>query len=153
MAFQSGAFQSGAFQIGGDVVAPPTPADFSPKKGGIPSRRYKKPYIVTVDGEDFVVNSLAEAEELLFDAKEALEEAVRVPEKPAQTDKVLPVKAPRIRVSGPTGPDLNKLVEIVAAKRKEFREIYTDAERNIELSYLLRIAAEDDDEEALLLLM
>lgn len=132
-----GGFQVGAFQ--------PAYQQQESRKQGAGSnkkrrKRYQEKYLVEIDGVDFVVQSAEEAEALLAEARQTVEEAVAVPQ------AVQKIKAPKIRVRGPVTPDLSELVSIVKDAREAIRAIYEQA-RNAEIATLLRMKAEDDDED------
>jgi hypothetical protein len=141
MAFQSGGFQAGGFQQGGAVVSSTTgqPGAGSAKR----RRKYKQKHFVTIDGKDYAVASLADAMELLAEAREEVAEAVAEKQ---------PVKLPRIRVKGPKGPELLELVEMVSHERELLRAAYANVQRDAEIARLMYEAAEQDDEDALLAL-
>lgn len=145
---------SGQIIISGEAPQVINSGDPLPSRqtGGGTSRRrkrYQKPYVVEIDGEDFVVSSAAEAEALLAKAQETAEELlvdVRVSPTP-----VAP-KAPRIRVKGPAGPDLTELVGMVSETREAIRELYLIA-RNAEIGVLMRKIEDDDEDDALTALL
>ena len=116
---------------------------FRKDKGGFPLKtQFRRKYVITIDGQDFLVNSPEEAAQLLEAAEETAKEVVaEIPAKP-----LAPPKIPRIRVSGPPGPELTAIVEEVAEVRDEIKELYEQAIRNAEIAYYLRL---QDDEEAL----
>lgn len=128
------------------------PADTSAKqKGAGKSRAKRKKYIVEIDGEDFHVESPAEAQRLLDRAREVAEEAVElVKEAPKKARPSL--KSPRIRVRG-EGEDLQAIVSIVAKTRDDIRRLYRDASRTAEIAALLRKQLEDDEEDAITVLL
>lgn len=128
------------------------PADTSAKqKGAGKSRAKRKKYIVEIDGEDFHVESPAEAQRLLDRAREVAEEAVElVKEAPKKARPNL--KSPRIRVRG-EGEDLQAIVSIVAKTRDDIRRLYRDASRTAEIAALLRKQLEDDEEDAITVLL
>lgn len=144
--FQTGAFQPTAFQVVGE--APVFVPEERRKDAGRPKRkRYREKFVVEIDGQDFVVQSAEEAEILLAEARQTVEEAVQ--EAPKAQQKI---KAPRIRVRGTPGPDLSELVSIVKESREQIRAIYERA-RDAEIAMLLRMRAEQDEDDAITVLM
>lgn len=118
------------------------------------SRRRR--YFVEIDGQQFLVNSQAEAQSLLDHAKALAERAAekaaeRVEAKRKPEKKVAPVKLdpPKIEAS----PELNlDLTDI----RNQLQRVYQDAALALEMRMLLQRQAEQearDEEEALFLLM
>jgi len=83
------------------------------------------------------------AEELLADAQAAAKAKKTAPKTP---------KAPKIRVRGPVGDDLNELVSVVSEGREAIRDLF-DAARDAEIGYLIRKLEEDDEEDAITALL
>jgi hypothetical protein len=100
-------------------------------------KKYEKRLVVEIDGEEFVVDSPEEAQDLLEAAKATLPE-------------VATAKPPRIRAKGPAGPELTELVDTVAQQRDEIRKMFNELQQLAEIQRLLE---EQDDEEALLALL
>lgn len=113
------------------------------------ARKYRRRYIVEVDGQDFAVESEEDARALLESAKETAQEVV---EQAIVSAKAAPptLKAPRIRVRGEVGPELQSLIAEVALVRQQIRDLYERARRDAEIAYLMQL---DDDEEAISLLL
>jgi valyl-tRNA synthetase len=107
-----------------------------------------------VDGNEFVVESPEEAEELLAQAKQVAEELLSDAQAAAKAKKTAPKtpKAPKIRVRGPVGDDLNELVSVVSEGREAIRDLF-DAARDAEIGYLIRKLEEDDEEDAITALL
>lgn len=129
--------------LGGEV----TPSRRADGGGRILRRRYRKPFVVEIDGKDFVVNSPEEAEELLAQAKDAAQELLVDARVEAVKGKKRPItpKSPKIRVRG-DGPELKEVIALVADARRAIRDAFELA-RAAELSYLLRRKLEEDDED------
>src|SRR6187399_2834123 len=125
-AFQHGAFQQPGFQTLGAVTPTPTPGSFNIRNpAGGKSKRKKQRSVVEIDGEQFIVNSEAEAQALLEQARElaepqavvaaksALNKARKVKRKTG-TMPTLEVAVPEIKfLSG--DPDVSDMV--LAAQR------------------------------------
>jgi hypothetical protein len=143
MAFQGNAFQG--FQSVGAVAPSASPAAGGPGKG---RRKFKKRHVVTIDGEDYVVESLADAAALVAELREEVAEAVAE----AAIEKK-PIKLPRIRASGPKGPELNELVAMVSHERDMLKAAFASVARDAEIARLMYEMAEQDDEDALMALI
>jgi hypothetical protein len=160
-AWQQGAFQTDAFQIDagdsgvtvaltgqeaasaigdlapsiGTVTEAPTPA------GGGSSRRRRKPWIVTVDGKDWVVDTLAEAHALYQQLAPA----------PQPAKKAKPVRRVSVEIRLEDSPpielrwDGKPLAQVIVERAPDEGAIRAAAEAWVR-------ALEEDDEEVLLLL-
>jgi len=147
------AFWSGGAGVGGGAVAPSTPSTAAGR-----SRR-RKSYVVEIDGEDFIVSSEAEAQELLTKATEQAEELARVTVARATKATHRPARkiAADVRkalvlpdVVAP--PEFAGIAQSVLAR---IQEVYDSAARTVEIELALRKiqAQHDDDEETILLLL
>ncbi len=146
---------SGQIVLAGYVPEVVNSGDPLPSKqtgGGKKRRRYQKPYVVEIDGEDFVVSTPSQAERLLEQAQEAAKELLVDVRLQTKDQPVRTPTAPRIRVKGPVGPDLTELVAMVSDTREAIRELYVLA-RNAEIGALMRKIAEDDEEDAITALL
>jgi hypothetical protein len=129
----------------------------TPEQGQVPAGRSKRQrkYIVEIDGQEFVVESVSEALRLLDtaqalarkQAKERIESTVAkgLP-KATRLGKVEAVQPQKITITG----SLPLYKEIQAAKDR-IERIYRDAALTAELRLLMALDAERDDEEAILL--
>lgn len=118
-----------------------------PGKGG-KKKTFKKPkrFYVDIDNETFEVSTPEEARFILTRAKEALEEVIESP----QAGK-LPIKKPKIKVTGMPGPEMNEILNAITGIRAEMKKMYDEASRKAENDYLK--ALQEDDEDAILVLM
>lgn len=119
--------------------------------------RRRRPYVVEIDGHDFVVNSEEEAAALLENAKEEAEQVARQAIERAAKVKVRPVRKviadarkslalPDIKAPG--------LEDYAAQITQHIEELYQDALRTIEIAALIaKREREDEDDEDILLLM
>jgi hypothetical protein len=149
-AFQGGfAFQRTGFafqQEAGSVVTGQTPA-------GKPRKRRR--YVVEIDGQEFLVESVQEATELLQRARSIAERQAE--EKSERATKVLRKKAkvPEVRIAAPeikVSPELRaELAPIVDDIRRLYRRAAEIAE--LRLLLLKEMRQEDDDEDDVLLLL
>jgi hypothetical protein len=140
--------QYGSFA--GKTAAPPAPEVEPVTPAG---RRKRRRYYVEIDGQQFEVESAAEAQALLERARalaeRAAEEAAtkllqkRKPETRVRKVTLLP---PRVSASPELQLDLGPL-------KRDLTRIFENAAAMAELQLLLRKAAEEDDEEAVLWLM
>jgi hypothetical protein len=114
-------------------------------------RRRKERLLVEIDGQDFEVESEAQAVALLERAKElavkqiAAARAAPVRVEPGVARPV--IKPPSIRT------DSDELRPLVRQKRAEIIALYDALLRDLEIQYLIAKAQEADDEEALLRLL
>jgi hypothetical protein len=145
--------------LGGEVaVAAEQPA------GGGRSRKSRRKYAVEIDGEEFLVESVAEAESLLRQAEEiAAEKAAKQVERAATQKKsrravvkdarrALPL--PQVRVVGSdTDATAAAIESALRASMQRIEEQYKSAIRSVEIAALMRMQAEQDEEEALITLL
>jgi hypothetical protein len=116
------------------------------------ARKERKKLLVRIDDEDFVVESVEEAETLLAQAKQVYEQQIAdlgtqlVEQASKPTLEIKPVKMPRIRAEGPQGPELDALIKEVAEMRSAIRDLYEKAS-TAQKRYV------NDDDEALALLL
>jgi hypothetical protein len=153
---------------GGTLSEPSALSDALSVSGGTPvesAEPYPKPagrpkprrYVVEVDGEDFIVESVEEAQALLARAVEVAEEAAPQAVKRARRQAARK-KAPETQVPVPVvqvteGADA-ALQAMVAEIQARIDAAYEQAARDEELRlYLAAQAREQDDEEAVLLLL
>ncbi len=128
--------------------------DSRPMVGGRPSKRRR--YTVVVDGEEFAVDSPAEAEAVLKEARqvaeqkaqEVLQRAAKAEKRPirkvlADARKALPV--PKITTDAP----ISGLNEILS----EIESLYRSTLQTVEIGALLRRQEDEEDDEAILLLI
>lgn len=121
-------------------------------EGQTPAGRKKRRYYVEIDGQQFEVENVAEAQEILERARALAERAAEaVAQKAAERQtarKVKPVRviAPRVTASPELRIDLSGL-------RADLKRIYRDAAIAAEMRLLLAKAAQEDEDEATLLLM
>lgn len=146
------------------VVPPIVEKDFYPGIGGHKKLKERKKYLVEIDGQDFYVNSPAEAQELLaeasqiaeFEAQTQLQKALESRLKPRKLVRVVAHKLqpPVIRVPQ---AEVDPIAAEIEAQAREFREritaLYADIVRSAEIGLLLRRQQDDDDEQAILLLL
>lgn len=138
---------------GGSSVTPGSTVSIVVSLGAEPAsatgagrKRRRRKYIVEIDGQDFAVDTVDEAEELISKAKAIMETIV---ERARANVTVIQhgIKLPQIRT-----PDA-ALVPVVQKARKELRSIYDEVKRDLEIRYLFAKAQEDEDEEIIRLLM
>jgi len=133
--------------------------DFASGGGGAgrSRRRPQRKYVVAIDGEDHLVETEAQAQELLEQVKEqaettaalALDRAKKAKARPARKilqDARRALETPQITVP----PDFQAIANQVLAS---VSDLYADTFRSIEIELALRRAEEDDDEEVLLMLL
>lgn len=135
----------------------PAPAPAPAQKGAGRSRR-RRPHVVEIDGEDFIVGSAEEAQELLERAKEeaaqvakvAIERASKVRNRPVR--KVLADARKAMQVPAiDAPPDLEAYADQIT---RQIESLYADALRTIEIAALIaKREREDEDDEDVLLLM
>lgn len=125
--------------------AGPTPA-------GSSNRRRR--YLVSIDGQDFPVESPGHARALLERAKELARS-----EAPERAEQVI---AKRLRVPAPQGKPIRvpvpqiytpdpELVAVVARMRTEINRVYREAALAAEIALRIKLLEEDDDDVLLLL--
>jgi hypothetical protein len=147
-AFDVNAFDELAFLFDGSAATPEpttqTPAGRS---------KHRRRYFVEIDGQQFDVQSVEQAQELLSRtralADQAAEKAAEVVEtKRKPKPKVAPVKleAPKIKASPELKLDLSSTQDAI-------NRAFKNAEIALEMRLLLNRAAEQDEEEAIFLLM
>ena len=126
----------------------------SPSKTRKPRKRR---FTVTVDGEDFQVSSVEEAQEILAKVRESAEEQAEVvtqrakavsnrPQRKVLADARKSLAVPSIKVPADMRPAAEAL-------RAEIESIYNAAIQAVEIGALLRKQAEQDDEDDLLMLL
>jgi hypothetical protein len=124
---------------------------------GRPIRR-RRPVVVEIDGQDFVVESVEEAQALLDKAKEEAETLAKVQIQRAAkaekrpTGKVIADARKTLVLPAIKAPGLEDYAAQVLA---DIRETYASTMRTIEVAALLRKRDrdEEDDEEVLMLLL
>lgn len=137
---------------GGDGEVSP-PVVETPKKHAGKSRRR---YAVKIDGQDFIVTSVEEAEQLL---RLALDRAERHAEMEAKREVVKRRrrKRPPINIEIPKpiiGTRSPELAPVVNRYKAEILKVYQSVERTAEIRELMRIRERNKrDEEAILLLI
>ena len=158
-AFQSLGFQHNfGFQGGSGVTPPPTPT--STVGGGGKRERQRRRIVVEIDGEEFVVQSEAEARALLAQtqalaqqqatiaAKAALNRARKLRRKTGGLRlPTMEVAIPEIRVRAPeANPDI---AAMFVASQRAIDETYLRAAQALEMAYLAKreyLLGVDDDE-------
>jgi hypothetical protein len=124
--------------------------------GGRPKPKPPRRYTVVIDGQEFEVSSVAEAEALLTRAKqlanEAASQAVERSAKRAKRGKqAVEVQIPVIETAAP------ELKSLVSTYRDDIEAIYRQMAIDAEIGQLLRLKwqreLDDDDEEALFVLL
>lgn len=151
----------GSMSIGIPVVTGPTPAG-RPSKDKKPSKRKRRPVIVSVDGEDFVVNSEAEAEDLILAAREAAEQKAKaeaeevVRKRQAKAERgsrlnTMPIRLDRPEVQVSSFADQRADPKWIRDLTERFTEVidssYEQAARNAEVAVLMKAQAQELDEE------
>lgn len=134
------------------------PVTASTGAGRSKRRQDKRPVVVEIDGEDFVVNSEEEAVALLDKAKEQAEQLAQVQIARAakaerrKTGKVIADARKTLVVPQIKAPGLESYAAQVLA---DIRDTYASTMRTIEVAALLRKRdrEEEDDEDVLLLLL
>jgi hypothetical protein len=134
------------------VVAPPAQVVETPAGG---RARRREQYIVRIDGQEFVCNSLQAVETLLFKARESaklfsVKEAEKAAKRVAETARVeLPTFAqPKIEISS------RELRPLVAQAKRDIADTYRQALIETELRMLFEVRErQEQDEDALILLM
>lgn len=156
----SGALQADPASMAGTAVHSGAGATVPSMQGaGRPSKERRRPRVVEIDGEDFVVSSAEEAQALLDQAKEqakelaalAIKRAAEAEKKPAY--KVIKDAKRLLEVPQIEAPD--EFAPLVAETQAEIRSIYESALASVEIAALLakRQREEEDDEDVLLLLV
>jgi Rieske Fe-S protein len=102
-------------------------------------RKKRRKYVIEIDGQVFVTESIAEAQAVLAQAQTLAVKHVETVVKSA-------------RHLGPAKPKIAAPPEL-ASEVKAIEKVYSDAYRDAEIQALLALQAEQDDEEALLLLI
>jgi len=126
---------------------------------GKSKRRTRKPVVVEIDGEDFVVSSEEEAEALVANVKAEAEEVAQLAMTRAATVQKRPPRkvlqdarralvVPSIQVSGD-----DAVADIMRAAVSDVQELYQSAMRSIEIGALMRKQAQEQDEEDVLMLL
>jgi len=136
-----------------------TPADVVATSGGAgkPTRTRKRKVLVSVDGEEFSVSSVAEAEEILAQVRQQAEEqaelvteraiaATNRPQRKILADARKSLVVPSIKVPVDLQPQVDAL-------RAEIESIYNAAIQAVEIGALMRKQAEQEDEDDLLMLL
>lgn len=145
--------EAGTFTLTGgsaDLIAPR-------RDTGAGSSRRRRRYVVTIDGQDFIVESEAHARALLDRAAELAEKAAaEVAEQAAE--RALPKarrigRAPQIKVEAPTIQAPPELRDLAREAQARIERVYASAARDAEIALLLKWQQELEDEETLLLLM
>lgn len=116
---------------------------------GAGRRKRRKRYLVEIDGQDFEVSSLGEAEALLDRAKEVAAKAI---EKASQAPtRIAPgrpgISRPVIRTAAP------ELRAAIQRASQEIGALYDSARRDLEIAALMAKQIEDEEEEALIRLL
>lgn len=129
------------------------PEELRARKLGRAKRRNERKYVVEIDGEEFIVESVEQAQNLLEQAKETYREVIQKVKAAPIDNKV---RMPSIRVEGPQGQKLDAMVETVKSARNDIGELYELAKREVEKALVDALAAREkaqqEDEEILLLL-
>jgi hypothetical protein len=132
------------------------PFSISVVSGGRKKSKPPRRYTVVIDGQEFEVSSVAEAEALLTRAKqlanEAAGQAVERSAKRAKRGKqAVEVQIPVIETAAP------ELKSLVSTYRDDIEAIYRQMAIDAEIGQLLRLKwqreLDDDDEEALFVLL
>ncbi len=135
--------ESGAFLLleSSDLTAPATPAP-AETPAGRPTRRLQN-YIVRLDGQEFNCRSLDQVYNILEQAKalarKLSQERVRAATEPRASVK--PLSAPEIIA------DSRDVRPAVMEARREIREIYKAANRDIEIALWFAAEQEKEDED------
>lgn len=126
-------------------------------KGGR-SRRGKRFYVVEVDGQDFVVSTISEAQYLLRQAETLARESAERDATKAELNPAIRLKPPRIAVRTSTGKQTSSVALQREVKRTQGRvaEIYREAQARV--ATIRREAekakqARDEEESIIALLM
>ena len=125
--------------------------------GSSKRQRKRNKVLVSVDGEEFSVSSVAEAEEILAQVRQQAEEqaelvteraiaATNRPQRKILADARKALVVPSINVPVDLQPQADAL-------RAEIESIYNAAIQAVEIGALMRKQAERDEEDDLLLLM
>ena len=114
------------------------------REAGRPKRKRRR-YVVEIDGQEFDVETVQEASDLLEKAKELAEKVV------TETKQSTIVK-PGLRIPQIRTPN-RELVPLVQAARSELRNLYEEVKRDLEIRMLLARAEENDEEEAIIRLL
>jgi len=148
-AFSQSAFGPAAFDFGtAPVVAATTPA----------TGRSRGPrFYVEIDGQHFTVDSIAEAEELLQQARALAErQAEQLSEKTVKRLRKKKV-VPEVKLDPPVvtaSPELRfELAPIISDINRLYKQAAINAEIRLRLAQIARQQAEDEEEEDLLLLL
>jgi hypothetical protein len=124
--------------------------------GGGKPKKPRPRYTVVIDGQEFEVSSIAEAEALLTRAKQLANEAAKqTVERSAKRAKrgkqAVEVQVPVIETAAP------ELKSLVSTYRDDIEAIYRQMAIDAEIGQLLRLKwqreLDDDDEEALFVLL
>lgn len=142
---------------GREPFVPPVVAATQTGAGKSKRTSRKKAFVVEVDGEDFIVNSEAEAQNLLDKVREtAAENAAEVtqraaaaatkPKRKVLADARKALETPSIRVP-------QEFASAAADTLAAIESIYREAMQAVEIGYMMRKLADEQEEEDLLLLM
>lgn len=111
------------------------------------SRRRRRRLLVEIDGEEFEVQSVDEAQQLLDNAKQlALAQFERVQaQDPIRVQAGIEgIKKPKITTTEP------ELKAVVREARNEILDLYDQMKRDLEIRYLMALAEEEEEEETLI---
>ena len=123
--------------------APPV-VDTPSQKGAGRSKRRRR-YFVEIDGQEFDVDDIEEARQLLDKAKALASQVVT---EARNSITVKPgLKVPQIRTPN------KELVPAIQEARKEIRDLYAELQRDLEIRFLIARADEDEEEAVIRLLM
>lgn len=124
-------------------AAPPEPEPEATQKAA--GRRRKRRYFVEIDGQEFDVESVEEAQALLSQARSLAEQVVT-------RERNSIIVKPGLRVPQIRTPN-KELVPAVQKARAEIRDLYAELKRDLEIRYLLAKADEDEEEAIIRLLI
>lgn len=138
-------------------VEPEPPPAEEPRKQGAGRSKKRRRYTVEVDGEEFPVDSLAEAEAIFAQVREAAQEkaqqvlqrAAKAEKRPsrkvlADARKALP--APVITTDAPVSAAVDALMA-------EIEALYRSTLQTVEIGALLKRQADEDEDETILMLI
>lgn len=153
----SGALSSDPATMAGVAVHSGAGATAPMTGAGRPSRS-RRPRVVEIDGEDFIVNSEEEAAALLDQARETAKERAATAIKRAAAAERRPVRKvladARRLLEVPDIAASDDLMQLAQQAQADIESIYTSALASVEIAALLarRQREEEDDEDVLLLI-
>jgi hypothetical protein len=127
----------------------PSPAPATPTPAGSSRRKLK---YVEIDGQQFIVNSDAEAVELLQHARALAERQTEDRVERVTTALARKTKVPKVNIDPPQISVSTDIAAVTAPLIADIERLYRNAATTAELRLLLAKQMEDDEDDLLLLL-